>query len=194
MESLTRTSVNMDFSGTKHFEFAIGLLKFSAELRNKVRAEMSGFPQNLKYFGALFVLDLTNMFRCRSQPKRKRLFDNFQFHHNPFSCFSLYVLLYLLQVNLMWSLKEYLICWNSFPRLCTKKLLLQNQSCIFHKRVLETTNWKQQGGGGKIKQRRRETICRLKNAKRGRKKISEMQKSCWRTNKLFFNLLFIAGY
>ena len=30
----------------------------------------------------------------------------------------------------------------------------------------------------KIKQRRRETICRLKNAKRGRKKISEMQKTC----------------
>ena len=110
MERLTRIGVKMDFTGTKHFEFAIGLLKFSAELRNKVRAEMSGFPQNLKYFGALFVLDLTNMFRCRGLPKRKGLVDNFQFHPNPFSCFSFYVLLYLLPVNLLWNLKKCLIC------------------------------------------------------------------------------------
>ena len=44
MERLTLTSVKMDFSGTKIFVFAIGLLKFSAELRNKVRTEMSRFP------------------------------------------------------------------------------------------------------------------------------------------------------
>ena len=44
MERLTRTSVKMDFSGTKIFEFAIGPLKFSAELRNKVRTEMSSPP------------------------------------------------------------------------------------------------------------------------------------------------------
>ena len=43
MERLTLTSVKMDFFGTKHLEFAIGLLKFSAELRNKVRTEMSSF-------------------------------------------------------------------------------------------------------------------------------------------------------
>ena len=44
LERLTRTSVKMDFFGTKHFVFAIGLLKFSAELRNKVRTQMTGFP------------------------------------------------------------------------------------------------------------------------------------------------------
>ena len=44
MERPTRTNVKMDFSGTKIFEFAIGLIKFSAELRNKVRTQMSSFP------------------------------------------------------------------------------------------------------------------------------------------------------